>query len=79
MAVTHIIILVVTGVGTGFAGGLLGLGGAFLMTPIQYLVFTNMGIPPDIAIKLAFGTSLMVILPTAISGAWRHHRKGGVY
>ncbi len=79
MAVTHIIILVVTGVGTGFAGGLLGLGGAFLMTPVQYLVFTNMGIPPDIAIKLAFGTSLMVVLPTAISGAWRHHRKGVVY
>ncbi len=29
MAVTHIITLVVTGVGTGFAGGLLGLGGAW--------------------------------------------------
>ena len=76
---THIIILVVTGVVTGFGSGLLGLGGAFIMTPVQYMVFTDMGVPPDIAIKLAFGTSLMVVLPTVISGAWRHHRKGVVY
>lgn len=79
MAMTHIVILVVTGVGTGFGSGLLGLGGAFIMTPVQYMVFTDMGVPLDIAIKLAFGTSLMVVLPTAISGAWRHHRKGVVY
>ncbi|MFC1913491.1 sulfite exporter TauE/SafE family protein [Chloroflexota bacterium] len=79
MAIIHIISLVVAGVGSGFAGGLLGLGGAFIMTPVQYIVFTDMGIPPDMAIKLAFGTSLMVVLPTAISGAWRHHRRGAVY
>jgi len=79
MAITHIITLVVAGIGSGFAGGLLGLGGAFIMTPVQYIVFTDMGIPPDMAIKLAFGTSLMVVLPTAISGAWRHHRRGAVY
>ena len=79
MTITHIIILVVAGIGSGFAGGLLGLGGAFIMTPVQYIVFTDIGIPPDMAIKLAFGTSLMVVLPTAISGAWRHHRRGAVY
>jgi len=78
MTVVHIIILVLTGVGAGFAGGLLGLGGAFVMTPVQYLVFTDMAIPPDVAIKLAFGTSLMVVLPAAISGTWRHHRRGVV-
>lgn len=79
MALAHIIILLVTGIGVGFAGGLLGLGGAFIMTPVQYIVFTDMGLPADTAIKLAFGTSLLVILPTAASGAWRHHRKGAVW
>jgi len=74
----HIIILLATGVGVGFAGGLLGLGGAFIMTPVQYLVFTNMGLPTDLAIKLAFGTSLLVVLPLAASGAWRHSLKGAV-
>ena len=78
MTTAHILILLATGVGVGFAGGLLGLGGAFIMTPVQYLVFTNMGLPTDLAIKLAFGTSLLVVLPLAASGAWRHSLKGAV-
>lgn len=79
MTLAHIIILLATGLVAGFGSGLLGLGGASIMTPVQYLVFTEMGIPAEIAIKLAFGTSLLVILPTAISGAWRHHRMGAVW
>jgi uncharacterized membrane protein YfcA len=79
MTLAHIIILLVTGVGVGFASGLLGLGGAFIMTPVQYIVFTDMGLSPDTAIKLAFGTNLMVVLPTAASGAWRHHRQNAVW
>ena len=79
MTIAHILILLVTGTGAGFASGLLGVGGSFIMTPVQYLVFADMGIPADIAIKLAFGTSLMVILPTAASGTWRHHREGVVW
>ena len=78
MTITHIIILLATGIGTGFAGALLGLGGAFIMGPVQYVIYTNMGISTDMAIKLAFGTNLLVVLPTAISGTWRHHREGAV-
>ncbi len=79
MTITHIIVLLVTGIGVGFAGGLLGVGGCFIMAPVQYMIFTNMGIPADTAIKLAFGTNLLVVLPTALSGAWRHSKKGAVY
>ncbi len=78
MAVAHIVILLVTGAVVGFASGLLGLGGAFIMTPIQYEVYIDMGIPVDVAIRMAFGTSLLVVLPTAASGVWRHSRKGAV-
>jgi uncharacterized membrane protein YfcA len=78
VTLAHIIILLATGIGVGFASGLLGLGGAFIMTPVQYIVFTDMGLPADTAIKLAFGTSLLVVLPTAASGVWQHHRKGAV-
>jgi len=78
MELSHIIILLATGTVSGFAGGLLGLGGAFIMTPVQYIVYTDMGLPVDLAIKTAFGTSLLVVLPTAISGAWRHHREKSV-
>jgi uncharacterized membrane protein YfcA len=79
MTVTHIITLLVTGVIVGFASGLLGIGGAFIMTPVQYMVYTSMGLPTDMAIKLAFGTNLLVVLPTAISGVWQHHRRGAVW
>ncbi len=79
MTIAHIIILLGTGVGVGFASGLLGLGGGFIMTPVQYVLFTNMGMSTDVAMKLAFGTSLLVILPTVLSGAWRHHKKGAVW
>lgn len=78
MAIAHFIVLLATGVGVGFASGLLGVGGGFIMTPVQYIVYTSIDIPTDMAIKLAFGTSLLVILPTTISGAWRHNKQGVV-
>jgi uncharacterized membrane protein YfcA len=78
VSVADIFILLGTGAVAGFAGGMLGLGGAFLMTPLQYLVYTNMGLSTDVAIKTAFGTSLLVVLSTAISAAWRHHREQAV-
>ena len=79
MTVIHIITLLVTGVFVGFASGLLGVGGGFLMAPVQYFVFLDMGVPADVAIKLAFGTNLLVILFVCVSGAWRHSQKGAVY
>ena len=78
MTETHIIILLATGIVVGFASGLLGVGGGFIMIPVQHLIFLDMGLPADVAIKLAFGTNLLVILPIAVSGAWRHSRMGAV-
>ena len=78
MTLNNIIVLLVTGAGAGFAGGLLGIGGAFIMTPVQYMIFTGMGLATDIAIKLAFGTNLLVVLFTAASGVWRHNKSGVV-
>jgi uncharacterized membrane protein YfcA len=45
------------------------------MVPVSYWLILAMGISPVIAIRIAFGTSLLVILPTAISGTWRHNKK----
>jgi len=50
------------------------------MVPVSYYwIILAMGISPDIAIRIAFGTSLLVILPTAISGTWRHDKKKAVH
>ncbi len=78
MTIAHIFILLAAGIGVGFASSLLGIGGGFIMTPVQYMIYIDMGLPTDMAIKLAFGTNLLVILPTALSGAWRYSKLGAV-
>ena len=49
------------------------------MVPVSYWIISAMGVSSDIAIRIAFGTSLLVILPTAISGTWRHNKKKAVH
>jgi len=67
------------GAGAGFASALLGVGGGFIMVPFIYWIILAMGVSSDIAIRMAFGTSLLVILPTAISGTWKHNKKEAVH
>jgi len=78
LTATHILILLAAGAGTGFASGLLGIGGGAVMVPVSYWIILAMNISPDIAIRIAFGTSLLVILPTVISGSWRHNKKKAI-
>lgn len=70
--------LVFTGIGIGFTTGLLGVGGGFLLVPILFFLLQSMGIDSTIAIRLSFGTSLAIILPTAMSSAYGHYRKNQV-
>jgi len=74
----QIIALLITGLGVGFASGMLGVGGCFIMVPIQYWALTSIGVDPTVAIRIAFGANLLVVLPTAFSGAMTHHKKGAV-
>jgi hypothetical protein len=76
--IIYLIVLLLTGALVGFASGLLGVGGGFIMVPIQFFLLTSLGVDPTTAIRVAFGTSLAVILPTAISGALGHARRGAV-
>ncbi|UUX92583.1 sulfite exporter TauE/SafE family protein [Methanoplanus endosymbiosus] len=78
MELIYILALLFTGIIVGFAGGLLGVGGCFIMIPVQYWVLTSMGYDPQISILVAFGTNLAVVLPTALSGAYGHNKKGAV-
>ncbi len=78
METTYIIALLITGTAVGFASGLLGVGGCFIMIPVQYWILTASGVDATVAIRVAFGTNLLVVLPTALSGAAGHSRKGAV-
>lgn len=74
----YVIILIITGSGVGLASGLLGVGGGFLLVPLQFFLLQSMGMDPDIALPLSLGTSLAVIIPTALSGAYSHHLRKNV-
>ena len=72
------LVLLATGLVVGFACGLLGIGGGFLMVPVQIWALTSTGIDPTLATRIAFGTSLAVVLPTALSGCRGHNCRGVV-
>ena len=78
MQAAQVVALLITGIGVGFASGLLGVGGCFIMVPVQFWALKAIGVDPTIAIRIAFGTNLLVVLPTAFSGAMAHHKRGAV-
>ena len=74
----YLLAFILTGLAVGILSGLLGVGGGFIMVPVQYWAMTSSGIDPTIAMRVAFGTSLAVILPTALSGCYGHSCRGCV-
>ncbi|WP_461462600.1 sulfite exporter TauE/SafE family protein [Methanobrevibacter sp.] len=72
---TYIIYLIITGIIVGLASGLLGIGGGFIMVPLQFFALKSLGVSDDLAFKMSLGTSLACIIPTAISGAYTHNKK----
>lgn len=52
--------------------GLFGVGGGFLMVPVQFWALGLLGVDSETALRTAFGTSLAVVIPTAASGAYAH-------
>ena len=75
VSISFIIGLALIGIFAGFASGLLGVGGGFLMVPLQYFLLTSSGVNPDLAMMVSLGTSLAIIIPTASSGAYEHQKK----
>ena len=67
------------GIVVGLGQGLLGVGGAFIMVPVMVAVFDHMGWDPDLAVKVAFGTSLLVIFPAAMATTAAHHRRKAIW
>ena len=67
MSVEQVVALVAVGVAAGFMAGLLGIGGGVLFVPAMVLL---LGFDQHVA----QGTSLLVILPAAVTGSWTHHR-----
>ncbi|GAB7023019.1 sulfite exporter TauE/SafE family protein [Salidesulfovibrio brasiliensis] len=62
----------------GVLAGLLGIGGGLVIVPILYFCFTAQGVPNEVMMHLALGTSLATIIFTSISSMLAHRKHGAV-
>ena len=70
--------VIVAGVATGILAGLFGIGGGAIIVPVLYEVFGILGVPDEVRMQLCVGTSMAIIIPTAIRSYLTHRAKGAV-
>ena len=71
-------ILVATGVAGGIVSGFAGVGGGVVMVPVLLVLYGAWGVPKEMVVQAAMGTSLAVGACSTASSAVRHHRHGRV-
>jgi uncharacterized membrane protein YfcA len=74
--------LLAVAIGAGILGGilagLLGVGGGIVIVPALYFALSLAGTAPEIAMKVAVGTSLMTIIFTSMASSWGHYKRGAI-
>src|SRR5437870_13751025 len=68
--------VVLAGVATGILAGLFGIGGGAIIVPVLYEVFRILGVPEEVRMQLCIGTSLAIIVPTAVRSYRAHKARG---
>lgn len=66
------------GIITGLLAGLLGVGGGAVIVPVLYEVFSFLGVDESLRMQLCVGTSLAIIVPTAMRSHSAHKARGAV-
>src|SRR5438094_8142159 len=68
--------VVIAGVITGLLAGLFGIGGGAVIVPVLYEAFRLAGVPEEVRMQLCVGTSLAIIVPTAVRSYLAHRARG---
>jgi len=69
--------IIVAGIVTGILAGLFGIGGGAVIVPVLFEAFRGLGVAEDVRMQLCLGTSLAIIVPTALR-SYRAHRARGL-
>ena len=72
------VVMLATGCVAGVLAGLFGIGGGIVIVPVLEGALGILGVDPAIRMHVAVATSLATIIPTSISSARAHHRRGAV-
>lgn len=67
-------ILILLGVASGLLSGLFGMGGGITVIPCLMLTLTYFGVPENVLMHVAVGTSLSIMLVNSLMTAMHHHR-----
>jgi uncharacterized membrane protein YfcA len=70
--------LIAVGALAGFLAGLFGVGGGAILVPVLYELFRIMDVPLAARMPLCVGTSLAIIMPTAVRSYLAHRQHGSV-
>jgi uncharacterized membrane protein YfcA len=73
-----ILALLAAGAGAGFAGGLFGIGGGFVVVPALVLIMPLLGAMPQQVTHVAIGTSLATIIFTSLRSVRSHALRNSV-
>ncbi|MEO1729597.1 MAG: sulfite exporter TauE/SafE family protein [Pseudomonadota bacterium] len=71
-------LLLLAGAAAGFAGGLFGIGGGFVVVPALVLLFPVLGLGSDESAHIAVGTSLATIIFTSLRSTQSHAKRNAV-
>jgi uncharacterized membrane protein YfcA len=70
--------LLLVGAGAGFAGGLFGIGGGFVVVPALVFLLPLLGVSAEQTAHVAVGTSLATIIFTSIRSTQSHAKRDSV-
>jgi uncharacterized protein len=72
------LLLLMAGAASGFLAGLFGIGGGTVLVPAFFQVYGAIGVPDEIKMHLAVGSSLAIVLVTSLRSVAAHRKHGVV-
>ncbi len=66
------------GIVAGLLSGLFGVGGGGILVPVLYELLGALGVPVEIRMHVAVGTTFAIIIPTGLRSTQAHYKRGAV-